>query len=68
MVTAQALRELADRHELYALLNTLKARAECGHYSYETSEYIDYDDKRQLERLGFKLDGYSDEDNTTISW
>lgn len=68
MVTAQALRELADRHEFNALLNMLKARAAAGHYSYETSEYIDYDDKHRLERLGFKLDYYSDEDTTRISW
>jgi hypothetical protein len=66
MVTA--LRELADRHEFNALLNTLKAKAELGHYCYETSEYIDGDDKHRLERLGFKLDDYSDEDTTRISW
>lgn len=68
MVTAQALRELADRHEFNALLNTLKTKAKCGNYSYETSEYIDYDDKQRLERLGFRLDEYTNEGTMRISW
>ena len=68
MVTAQELRELADRHEFNALLNTLKAWAEVGCYSWETNKYIDYDDKQRLERLGFNVDEYTNEDTTRISW
>ncbi len=69
MVTAHELREIANKHEFHKLLSQLKAKAEEGLYSHEASkDFTGYWEREQLERLGFKLDDWANEDTLRISW
>lgn len=67
MVTAHELREITRNYELTQLLDKLKATAKTGECTYDV-DYLEYDQWKQLERLGFEIHWHEYSDRRTISW